>query len=92
MSRYRGTQDVDDGATHSVTNDVHLNGNMEGLDSTSQTSPSHRHSVGQGGQSQLIGGSWFVRLSACTAAGVAFGFAAEKAKGMNPYSGTAYKC
>ena len=32
------------------------------------------------------GGGWltvnFVKLSACTAAGVAFGFAAEKAKGM----------
>ena len=36
---------------------------------------------------QQGGGGWltanFVKLSACTAAGVVFGFATEKAKGMN---------
>ena len=78
---YRRSPEVNNGAAHSTTNGVHLTGYRKGLESTPQTSASHH--VGHG-QSQLSRGSWFVKLSACTAAGVVFGFAAEKAKGQYP--------
>ena len=80
---YRSTAQATNGATpHGGTNGYHhlSNGSMAAASSyqaKKQGTPLMRHE----------GGGWltankFVKLSACTAAGVVFGFAAEKAKGM----------
>ena len=79
---YRSTAQATNGATpHGVANGYHhlSNGSVAAASSyqaKKQGAPLMRHE----------GGGWltanFVKLSICTAAGVVFGFAAEKAKGM----------
>ena len=80
---YRNTKTLNGTAAHQSNGNGygHYNG------SAAAASSYHESTVSQGALMQQGGGGWltanFVKLSACTAAGVVFGFATEKAKGMN---------
>lgn len=72
---YSRRQTANGHAAHSATNG-YLKADFEPLHQTAA------HTL----PPKLNRGSWFIKLSACTAAGVVFGFAAEKAKGVNSIS------